>query len=197
TAAAPEPGEGLEGRPGTDAGGAGAGPGSGWLKGAALLGAAALVSKMIGTLQKIPLQNLAGDRVFGLYSAVYPFYQLLLFLAAAGIPAALSLLAAERTARGEAAGADRLLGTAAVLLAVSGAAGFALMWLGADRAAGWIGDPAAAAAIRASTAALWTMPVMAAFRGYFQGQGRMGPSAASQVAEQTIRVAAMLTLLLA
>ncbi|EXX88565.1 membrane protein, partial [Paenibacillus darwinianus] len=171
------------------------GPGGAWVRGAALLGGAALVSKAIGTLQKIPLQNVAGDRVFGLYNAVYPFYQLLLFLAAAGIPTAVSLIVAERMERGDAEGGRRLVRAAVVLLGLTGAAGFALMWTGADGAAAWIGDRAAAAAVQASAAALWFIPVMAALRGYFQGLHRMEPSAVSQVVEQTVRVAAMLILL--
>lgn len=44
------------------------------LKGAAALSLAVIVSKLIGTLQKIPLQNIGGDGVFGIYNTVYPFY---------------------------------------------------------------------------------------------------------------------------
>lgn len=170
-------------------------PAGAWIRGAALLGGAALLSKAIGTLQKIPLQNVAGDRVFGLYSAVYPFYQLLLFLAAAGIPSAVSLLVAQRMERGDAEGGRRLARAAVIVLGLTGAGGFVAMWTGAERAAAWIGDRAAAQAVKAAAAALWFMPVMAALRGYFQGLHRMEPSAASQVVEQAVRVTAMLILL--
>ena len=60
------------------------------LRGAALLGAAAILSKLLGTLQKIPLQNVAGDTAFGIYNAVYPLYILILFAATAGFPVAVS-----------------------------------------------------------------------------------------------------------
>lgn len=48
------------------------------LQGAFILSAAAIISKLIGTLQKIPLQNLGGDAVFGIYNTVYPLYTMLL-----------------------------------------------------------------------------------------------------------------------
>jgi len=184
---------------------AGAGAGSrreenaaaGWMHGAVVLGAAALVSKLIGTLQKIPLQNVAGDRVFGLYNAVYPFYQLVLFLATAGLPVAVSLLVAEETVRGREGGARRVLRTASLLLGAAGVAAFGAMWVAAGPAARLIGDEAAYRAIRASAAALLFVPVLAAFRGYYQGLHRPIPSAVSQVVEQSVRVAAMLALLAA
>lgn len=170
---------------------------SSWLHGAVWLGAAALVSKVLGTLQKIPLQNLAGDRVFGIYNVVYPFYQLLLFLATAGIPIAVSLLVAERREAGDDEGMRGVLRTGIVLLGLCGALGFAVMWMGAGTVARWIGDGEAAAAIRIASLALWFVPVMAALRGYFQGMERMQPSAVSQVVEQTVRVVVMLLLLYA
>lgn len=43
------------------------------LKGAAILSLAAILTKLLGTLQKIPLQNIGGDGVFGIYNTVYPF----------------------------------------------------------------------------------------------------------------------------
>ncbi|MFC4098723.1 oligosaccharide flippase family protein, partial [Paenibacillus xanthanilyticus] len=166
------------------------------VKGAAVLGAAVIVSKLLGTLQKIPLQNMAGDRVFGIYNAVYPFYQLLLAAATAGIPVAVSIVVAEQAASDGRRAADRSLQISALLLAAAGVIGFVLMWTGADPISRWIGDPAASTAIRASALALWVVPVMAALRGYYQGLGRMLPTAVSQLAEQGVRVAAMLWLLL-
>ncbi|MBB3114117.1 O-antigen/teichoic acid export membrane protein [Paenibacillus phyllosphaerae] len=169
---------------------------TGVLQGAAVLGGAVIISKVLGTLQKIPLQNLAGDRVFGIYNAVYPFYQLLLIMATAGLPVAISLLVAEQAATGNKLAVRRIVSASALLLGLTGAAGFFLMWSCSTLAAGWIGDEAAGSAIRASALALWVVPLLAALRGYYQGLGRMLPAALSQLSEQTVRVAAMLTLLL-
>ena len=79
------------------------------LRGAALLGAAAVLSKLLGTLQKIPLQNVAGDTAFGIYNAVYPLYILILFAATAGFPVAVSKFVAERAIDGDHQGAKRIV----------------------------------------------------------------------------------------
>ncbi|WP_176444887.1 oligosaccharide flippase family protein [Paenibacillus herberti] len=169
--------------------------GKGVLGGAVVLAGAALLSKLIGTLQKIPLQNVAGDRVFGIYNAVYPFYQLILVLATAGLPLAVSIRTASLLEKGDRTGARRAAAAGIVLLSLLGVAGFALLWAGAEHFAALIGDPAAAHSIRAVAAALWFAPALAALRGYTQGYGDMRPTAWSQLAEQVIRVAAMLMLL--
>ncbi|MEK0317711.1 oligosaccharide flippase family protein [Cohnella sp. 56] len=167
-------------------------PSSQLMRGAALLGGAALLSKLIGTLQKIPLQNLAGDRVFGLYSAVYALAVMWMTLAAAGVPVAVSALVAERIAAGDERGVRRLLRYAAVLLSASGLVAFAALWAAADTLAAWMGAPEAADAIRASSLALLAAPLTAALRGYSQGRLEMGRPALSQLAEQCARVAFML-----
>ncbi|WP_157213496.1 putative polysaccharide biosynthesis protein [Paenibacillus senegalensis] len=170
--------------------------GSGLLEGAAILGAAAAISKLLGTLQKIPLQNLAGDGVFGIYNAVYPLYILLLTLATAGIPAAVSKFVSEELALGRTWHASRLLRIACVVLFASGFLFFILLYFGAGRIASWIGIAQTEPAIRSIAAALLFVPVMAALRGYFQGHKNMVPSALSQVIEQLVRVFTMVLLLL-
>lgn len=166
------------------------------LKGAAVLGAAAVVSKLLGTLQKIPLQNMAGDKVFGIYNAVYPLYILILTLASAGVPIAVSKFVSERAALGRYDEAKRVFGIAALTLFGSGAVFCAALYLSADGLAAAMGVREAAAAIRSVSFALLLVPVMAALRGYFQGLGDMMPTAVSQVAEQLARVATMIALLL-
>lgn len=165
------------------------------LKGAALLGGAALVSKLIGTLQKIPLQNVAGDEVFGLYSAVYAFAIMWITLAAAGVPTAVSMLVAERYGADEAEESQRILRWSIAILGATGILGFAVMVLFADTFAEWMGAPGAAGAIRMSSVALLFGPATAAMRGYRQGQMRMLRPAVSQLAEQSARVAFMLIML--
>jgi O-antigen/teichoic acid export membrane protein len=165
------------------------------LQGVALLGGAALLSKLIGTLQKIPLQNLAGDEVFGLYSAVYALAVMWMTLASAGIPVAVSVLVAERTAQGDEYGSQRILRWALGLLGLSGLVMFGILWLGADAFAGWMGLESAAPAIRMSSLALLFAPATAVLRGYRQGQMQMLRPAISQLSEQIARVTFMLAAL--
>lgn len=165
-------------------------------QGAAILGLAAVVSKVLGTIQKIPLQNLAGDAVFGIYNAVYPLYTFMLVLATAGIPIAVSKFVSEEMAAGREPEARRVLRLANGLMSATGIVGFLLLYAGADVMAAWIGNAQTAMAIRSVSFALLFMPITAGLRGYFQGLHNMVPTAVSQVAEQFVRVGVMITLLL-
>ncbi|OAS19484.1 putative polysaccharide biosynthesis protein [Paenibacillus oryzisoli] len=166
------------------------------LKGAALLGGAAVLSKLLGTMQKIPLQNVAGDVAFGIYNAVYPLYILILFAATAGFPVAVSKFVAERVMEGDHPGAKRIVFVSSALLMSLGFLLFILLYMGAETIAGWIGISQTATAIRSVSFALLLSPVLAVLRGYFQGYQNMVPTAISQVIEQLIRVITMVALLL-
>jgi len=165
------------------------------IRGIAVLGAAAVISKLLGTLQKIPLQNIAGDEAYGIYSAVYPFYVLILFLATAGFPTAVSKLVSEQVAGGNLQEARRIYRLSSLVLMLTGITGFLFMYLGADLIAGWIGSQQAQPAVRSASYALLIVPIMAASRGYHQGLQYMIPTAVSQVVEQTVRVTVMIALL--
>ncbi|MDF2644520.1 MAG: yabM [Paenibacillus sp.] len=166
------------------------------LRGAALLGAAAILSKLLGTLQKIPLQNVAGDTAFGIYNAVYPLYILILFAATAGFPVAVSKFVAERAIVGDYQGARRIVHVSTAILMSSGFVMFVLLYFGASEIASWIGISQTARAIRSVSFALLLSPMLAVLRGYFQGYQNMVPTAVSQVIEQLIRVITMVALLL-
>nr|WP_202111721.1 polysaccharide biosynthesis protein [Saccharibacillus sp. WB 17] len=167
------------------------------LRGAFILGAAAILSKMIGTLQKIPLQNLGGDGVFGIYTTIYSFYAFLAVFVTAALPAAISKYVAERIAGADERGvravlrAGLLTGCAAGLLMALG------MWSLAPLLSGWIGSEHTLLPLRAVALALLVVPPMAALRGFFQGQQQALPTAVSQVSEQIVRVGVMIALLLA
>jgi len=170
-------------------------PSSRMLQGAFILIAAAVLSKLIGTIQKIPLQNMGGDGVFGIYNAVYPFYTLVLLVATAGFPAAVSKFVAEEMASGNPAGARRVMRLSSLLLMVLGIGCGICMYVSAPLLASWIDNKHTELAIRSAALALPLVPIMAGLRGYFQGLHNMVPTAVSQVTEQTIRVASMVVLL--
>ncbi|OKP96175.1 polysaccharide biosynthesis protein [Paenibacillus sp. P46E] len=170
--------------------------GSKLLQGAFILSAAAILSKLIGTLQKIPLQNLGGDAVFGIYNTVYPLYTMLVTVAMLGLPSAVSKFVAEASAGREEQEGRRILKLSAVLTGVSGVVIGILVYAGAPLLSAWVGNSHITPALRASAWGLAVVPLMAALRGYFQGLHNMVPTAVSQVAEQSVRVAVMIVLLL-
>jgi stage V sporulation protein B len=163
-----------------------------FIRGAFVLGVAAILSKILGSFYTIFLQNIIGDRGVGLYQMAYPIYATLLNLSTAGFPIAISKFVAERMAVGDAAGAKRVFRVSLLLLAASGLVCFVLLFFGAPRYAGLSGDMAATYAIQAIAPALLIVPIMSALRGYFQGLQRMEPTAVSQVLEQLVRVGTIL-----
>ncbi|OWR27480.1 hypothetical protein CDO73_22070 [Saccharibacillus sp. O23] len=169
---------------------------SGLLRGAFILGTAAILSKLIGTIQKIPLQNIGGDGVFGIYTTVYSFYTFLAVFVTAALPAAISKYVAERTANADERGTRRVL-RAGLLTACSAGLVMALaMWLLAPMLSRWIGSEHTLLPLRAVSLALLVVPPMAAMRGFFQGMQQALPTAISQVSEQIMRVGVMVALLL-
>lgn len=170
--------------------------GSKLLQGAFILSAAAIFSKLIGTLQKIPLQNLGGDAAFGIYNTVYPLYTILVTVAMLGLPAAISRFVAEASAAQDVQKGRRVLLLSAGITAASGLLLGILVYAGAPLIAVWVGSSHIVPALRSSAWGLAVVPLMAALRGYFQGLHNMMPTAVSQVAEQSVRVAVMIALLL-
>ncbi|NBI30814.1 putative polysaccharide biosynthesis protein [Chengkuizengella marina] len=166
------------------------------LRGVTLLGAAAIISKLLGTLQKIPMQNIGGDEAFGIYSAVFPIYTLIIFLATAGFPVAISKFVSESLERKDKAEAVQILKVSCIILFLSGLFFFLLLFFGAPFIAKAIDNMHTVKAIQSISIALLFVPLMSAIRGYFQGKQNMLPTAISLITEQTIRVVIMIVLLL-
>ena len=160
---------------------------------------AVFVSRLLGLLFIIPLQNIIGGYAYGIYYLAYPLYTVMLTLSTAGFPLALSKTISDLSAHGkhkEAGATFRIVGRSMLLF---GLGAFLLMWfLGPLYLQMALPHPdttqiqAALPAIRALAPALIVLPLMSAMRGYLQGYLRFQPSAASQVIEQIARVGVIL-----
>lgn len=159
-----------------------------FVKGAAILGVAGLVSKLLGAVYRIPYQNIAGDIGLYVYMQVYPLYTTLLILATAGFPIAISKIVSERVAIGDTLGARRAFRVASIALVVLGLFFFLLLYTGAPVIARFMGDEHLTTPLRAVAWSLPLVPMAAILRGYFQGHQNMMPTGVSQVIEQLIRV---------
>ncbi len=160
-----------------------------FIQGAAVLAAAGLLVKVLGAVFKIPLGNMIGADGMAYYSPAYYVYSFFLVLATAGIPVAISRMVSERTSFGKFGEAHRVFKISTVLMTVIGSISFLIVFFGAELLSGLFNMPEAALAMRAIAPALLFVPVMAAYRGYFQGMQDMAPTAVSQVIEQVFRVA--------
>lgn len=159
-----------------------------FVQGAAVLAVAGIIIKVLGACFRIPLGNMIGDEGMAYYQAAYPIYVLFLTLATSGIPIAISRMVSERRAVGNYSEAHRVFKISFLLLFCIGAVSFGICFFGANIIVGIIKMPEAVHAMRAVACALLLVPVMAAFRGYFQGMQDMNPTAVSQVVEQLFRV---------
>jgi len=168
-----------------------------FLQGALILGVAGLIIKALGAVFRIPLANIIGDDGMGYYQTAYPIYVLFLTLSTAGIPTAISKMVAERNAMDNPKEAHRIFRVSFLLLFGIGIVSSAILFFGAGMIVEHLKNPNAKYAMMAIAPALLFVPLMAAYRGYFQGMQKMEPTAASQVVEQLFRVAAGLSLALA
>lgn len=160
-----------------------------FLKGASILGGAGIVIKILGAAFKIPLGNLIGGDGMALFMAPYPFYNWLLVIAAAGIPAAIAKLVAEREMLEDYEGAYKVIRVVRKPLMLLSVIFFVCVFFGAPYIAKSVSLPQAELAFRTIAPALLFVPMMAIYRGFFQGQQRLEVFAVSQIIEQVFRVA--------
>ena len=164
------------------------------VRGAMILTMAALVTKILSAVYRVPFQNIVGDIGFYIYQQVYPFFGIVMVLSTYGFPVVISKLYTEQQAEGNRGRADRLLAISLVFLSMVGVLLFSFFYFGSGWIAEKIGDPELNPLFKVVSVPFLIFPFTSVFRGYFQGKGNMVPTAISQVSEQFIRVATILIL---
>ena len=152
-----------------------------------ILAAAGIISRIIGFIYRIPLQNTIGDAGMGYYSAAFQIYSIMLIISSYSLPVAVSKLVAARAAKGQYRNARRFFHGALLFAMLTGGATCLIALFGADTLAGNIMSmPKSAIALRMLAPTLLIVAVMGVVRGYFQGLGTMVPTAFSQLVEQVV-----------
>ncbi|WP_327058546.1 putative polysaccharide biosynthesis protein [Halolactibacillus halophilus] len=171
------------------------------LRGTLLLTGASFVSKLLGMLYTIPFESLVGATGGKLYGLAYGPYTIFISLSTVGIPLAVSKFVAKYNSLGDYKTSRRMYNMALKLMFVTGIIAFLLLFFGAnilakiyipDNAEGITIDDVAMV-IKMVSFALLIIPSMSITRGFFQGFQSMGPTAISQVIEQVVRIAFLLT----
>lgn len=165
-----------------------------FVQGAAILGIAGLIVKVIGAAFRIPLANTIGLIGTSYYDTAYPYYSWLLVISTSGLPTAISKMVSERVTLGDYRGAHRVFTTAMQILCCIGLLTSILMFFGSDYIARLHMLPEAAYCFKALAPALFFVALMCAYRGYMQGMQQMVPTAISQVVEQVGKLAVGLAL---
>lgn len=166
------------------------------VSGAAILGAGAFIAKLLGALYRIPLTRIIGAKGLGIYQMIFPVYALLLEFSGAAVPNAVAKIISSY--RGEISDKHRyaisILKTSVRFFAVLGS----VLSVSVAVLAGYIskaqGNSEATLSYIAMSPSIFLVCILCCYRGYFQGQTNMMPTAVSQIAEQAVKLAAGLLL---
>ncbi|WP_017815599.1 putative polysaccharide biosynthesis protein [Paenibacillus shenyangensis] len=159
-----------------------------FIKGTIILAVAALVARVLGLAQRVPLEHLLGFTGDAAFSIANNVYLMLLAVATAGIPSTLSKMVSERYALGRPHEAQRIYYAALLFAGAAGVVMTLLLYFGAPYYAMLSKEPAAALSLQAIAPSLLLFPAIAMMRGYFQGRNMMIAGGVSQIVEQFARV---------
>ncbi|MUG47290.1 polysaccharide biosynthesis protein [Paenibacillus woosongensis] len=165
-----------------------------FVKGTLILAGAALIARLLGLFQRVPLEHILGDVGNASYVLANGIYFMLLPLATAGLPSTLSRMVSERHALNRPAESERIYQAALWFAAVTGIVMSLLLYFAAPYYAAVSRVPEAAIAIRTLAPALLIFPLIAIMRGYLQGRNIMIAGGISQVIEQIVRVGSGISL---
>ena len=165
-----------------------------------LIGTAGLfVAKLIGLLYSIPLSRiLVYDDLQAYYGTAYQIYSYVLNVFTAGVPFAISTIVAKYTVLDDNKSLMTIRKISMNLLKLLGLAGMLLLVLLSGFIANVVvdeGDTATLAnSIRILAVAVFFVPILSSYRGFWQGRKEMGEYAFSQTFEQIFRVGFLLSM---
>ena len=161
------------------------------------------ISKLIGVFYLIPFfMIIGGEENLSLYGYAYVPYTIMITIANAGMPGAVSKYVAKYNALGAYKVSEKLYKSSLLIMLTSGFVFFVIMFAGAPFIAeltiagkdnvGWSKEDVTEV-IRVVSFAIILIPFFATWRGVFQGFESFGPTALSVVVEQLGRVLFLLT----
>lgn len=159
-----------------------------FIKGAAILAIAGIISKVLGAIYRIPLGRIIGSEGMAYYQTAYDLYIWMLTLSAYSIPIAISKLVSEKIELGRRDEAHKTFRVALTMIAILSLTGSLVLFFNAKPFAEMLKNPGAYFAVLCVAPAIFAVSLSGAFRGYFQGMQNMTPSGLSQVTEQIGRV---------
>ncbi len=157
-------------------------------KGAISLGAGAFLSKILGAGYRIFLTAIIGGYGLGLYQMIFPLYTLLLDFSGAGVPSALSKIISGKAEKDRATLAKEYLSVAVKILSIFGSVFTVLMIILSGVFSRAQGNIDARVGYVFLSPSVFLVAIISCFRGYFQGQMNMTPTAISQVIEQSVKL---------
>lgn len=161
-----------------------------FFKGAAIMTMSMIVVKLFGFIDKILISNLyayLGDEYAsfgtGLYSNAYEIYIPLFTIATAGFPIAISRLISENITQKKYNDVKQIHKVSIPFFAIMGTVCFLIMFFGSFVQVKIIDSPYSLYAMMMLSPAILFGCLMSIYRGYFEGQRNMVPTAISEVIE--------------
>jgi stage V sporulation protein B len=154
-----------------------------YLQGAAILALGTALVKVIGALYKVPMMSILGTKGFGYFNIAYDIYSVLLTISTAGLPVAMSRMISEAQTLGNTDQIKRIYKASLYVFLIIGIAGCSFMMLFARQLAGFMNSPNSWFAMRCLAPAVLFVCIISSYRGFFQGQSIMTPTAISQIME--------------
>ncbi len=165
-----------------------------FISGTLILTLSGFVVKAIGSINWIILSRILGGEGIGIYQMAFPIYLLALDVSSAGLPIAISIITAEKAAKEDYAGAQRIFRVSLTMLCITALFLSFVVFFGArfliDEQI--IRESRAYYSLIALAPAIFFTTIIAGYRGYLQGWQQMMPTAMSQIVEQLVRVVVML-----
>lgn len=156
------------------------------LKQGTILAAASILVRLIGMIYRFPLSNLLGEKGNGIYGVAYQFYTVALVVSSYGLPLAVSKMVAAKNVKGQYKNAHKIFVNALVFATITGGTVAAIVYFGADYFVSFMKCSEAAMPLRVLAPTVFCVALLGVFRGYFQGQNTMVPTAISQIFEQIV-----------
>ena len=138
-----------------------------------------VIVKLIGLIYKIPMLSLLGSEGMGYFNSAYEIYALFCIVSTAGLPVAMSVMI---SGRGQER-AERIFRVARRIFFMLGIVGTAIMIAFARPFSEFLKNGNAALCILFIAPTVFFICLCGAYRGYFQGHGKMLPTAISQIIE--------------
>jgi stage V sporulation protein B len=164
-----------------------------FLKGAVILVAASLVTRVLGFVYKIFLSRMIGAEGIGLFQTVFPILMFVITITTAGLPVAISKLIAEALVEEDYRRVRRIMTvsmTTVLTLSVVASGGMLVLapWLTSHV----LTDPRAYQTLLAMIPIIIIIAISSILRGYFQGLQNMSPNAIASILEQSARIVTVL-----
>ena len=151
--------------------------------------ASSLFNRVLGFVYQILMIRLILPEGIGLFAMVYPIYVLVLVVATAGIPVAISKLVAEEAALKNMRGAYRIFYSCFVVLIISSSLVSIICFLSTPILLKYVFlNPKVHYIFLSLIPGVIIVALCSALRGFFQGLQQMTPTALTQSLEQLLRV---------